>query len=486
MAELKIDPGKMPEWSKGDLPAPPSFGFKNAIAVIGPGTIALSMSIGSGEWLMGPAAIAMYGPALLWITTVAVILQVILNMEFARYVMYTGETAFSGFMRTSPGPRFWGWAYTIMGGLQVGWPGWAAASAAAIFAATAGHIPGAGDKGAMLAWGYVSFAAAVFVLLFGGTVERGLEKISTFLVLWIFFFLLVFNIVFVPAGTWWEVFKGLFQFGVLPKGADWLLLGGFAAYSGAGGLGNIFTLSWLRDKGYGMGSIVGAIPSAVAGREIALSRIGTIFDPTKESNKTAWKAWWKYLNWDQGGVFGIGCVVGMYLCCLIAFGVIPTGTKLSGIAAGAYQAEYMMKFWKPLWFLSLFTGFWILWGTQLSVMDGYVRTVTDVIWSSTKKPHSWKYGQRLVYYLSLLIFAGWGCIAINLAAPMMLIMIGANMAGFIFIVSSIHILVVNHKFLPKELRPALWRTILVIACAVFYAFFVIALVGKQTGWWIIK
>src|SRR3972149_833338 len=159
MAELKIDPGKMPEWSKGDLPAPPPYNLKNVIAIIGPGTIALSMSIGSGEWLMGPAATVMYGPALLWITTVAVILQVILNMEFARYVMYTGETCFSGFMRTSPGPRFWGWVYTILGGLQVGWPGWAAASAAAIFAALYSKVPGAPDPSVMLFWGYISFAA---------------------------------------------------------------------------------------------------------------------------------------------------------------------------------------------------------------------------------------------------------------------------------------------------------------------------------------
>ena len=39
----------------------------------------------------------------------------------------------------------------------------------------------------MLAWGYVSFAAVIFVLCFGGTIERGLEKISTFIVLWIAF-----------------------------------------------------------------------------------------------------------------------------------------------------------------------------------------------------------------------------------------------------------------------------------------------------------
>jgi hypothetical protein len=367
--------------------------------------------------------------------------------------------------------------------LQIGWPGWAAASAATIFAAIAGKLPGGADRGAMLAWGYVSFAAVIFVLCFGGTIERGLEKISTFIVLWIAFFLLAFNLIFVPWGMWWKVFAGLFQFGVIPKGADWLLLGAFAAYSGTGGLGNIFTASWMRDKGFGMGSIVGAIPSAVAGRQISLSKIGSIFDPAKESNMAAWKTWWKYLQWDQSVVWGGGCILGMYLCVLIAVGIIPEGTKITGLAAGAYQAEYMAKLWKPLWFFSLFTGFWILWGTQLSVTDGLVRTVTDVLWSTTKKPHTWKNGQRLIYYISLLIFSAWGCIAINLAAPMMLLMVGANMAGFIFVVATLHLIVVNNKFLPKPLRPPMWRNVALVIMFLFYLFFTLALLGKQTGWW---
>lgn len=87
---------------------------------------------------------------------------------------------------------------------------------------------------------------------------------------------------------------------------------------------------------------------------------------------------------------------------------------------------------------------------------------------------------------SITYFCGWGCIAINLAAPMLLLMIGANMAGFIFVVGSIHLLVLNNKYLPKPLRPSLWRNIMLVVSAAFFAFFVIALVGKQTGWWTIK
>jgi hypothetical protein len=486
MAEFKVDHGKMPDWGRADLPAPPPFNLTNVMAVIGPGIIGLSMGIGSGEWLMGPAVSAQYGPTLLWMTTVAVFFQVIFNQECARYVIATGETCFGGFMRTSPGPRFWGWVYAIMGALQFGWPGWAAASASAIFAATMGRLPGAGDSGAMLAWGYTSFALVVLVLLFGGTVERGLEKICTVLTVLIFSFLVLTNIIFVPAANWLKVFEGLLNFGSMPKGADWVLLGAFAAYSGTGGMGNILTASWMRDKGFGMGKVVGAIPSAFSGKEISLSKIGSIFDPAKENNLSAWKTWWKYVWVDQGVVWGLGCILGMFFCVNLAYSIIPEGVKLTGWAAGAYQAQYMGKFWGPLFFLTLFIGFWIMWDTQLSITDGYVRAVTDIIWSSTKKPHTWKGGPKTVYYISLLCFTAWGCIAINMAQPMMLLIIGANMAGFIFIVSCPHIVYVNNKFLPKPLRPAMWRNVVMILMMLFYLFFFLALVGQQTGLWKFK
>ena len=60
------------------------------LGIIGPGAIILGTSIGSGEWLFGPAAFVKYGMSLLWVTTVAVILQTIFNTELMRYTLYTG------------------------------------------------------------------------------------------------------------------------------------------------------------------------------------------------------------------------------------------------------------------------------------------------------------------------------------------------------------------------------------------------------------
>ena len=79
---------------------------RNVLRTIGPGIIGLGIAIGSGEWLLGPSVVARYGPALLWVTTVSVLLQAFLNIEMARYTMYTGEPVTVGFMRTRPGPAF--------------------------------------------------------------------------------------------------------------------------------------------------------------------------------------------------------------------------------------------------------------------------------------------------------------------------------------------------------------------------------------------
>jgi Mn2+/Fe2+ NRAMP family transporter len=85
-----IDAGLLPRWGTAELPAPPSFTARNVLRTIGPGVIGLGVAIGSGEWLLAPSIIVRHGPGLLWITTISVLLQVLLNLEMTRYTLYTG------------------------------------------------------------------------------------------------------------------------------------------------------------------------------------------------------------------------------------------------------------------------------------------------------------------------------------------------------------------------------------------------------------
>src|SRR5687767_12926259 len=105
-------------WNRAELPAaPPTQGLR-ILAVIGPGVILLGSAIGSGEWLLGPAVLVKYGLALLWVSSVAIFLQTVLNTELVRYTLYTGEPAVIGFMRTKPHARFWALIYAFLYLLQ--------------------------------------------------------------------------------------------------------------------------------------------------------------------------------------------------------------------------------------------------------------------------------------------------------------------------------------------------------------------------------
>ena len=83
------------------------------IGVCGPGVIVLGVSIGSGEFLLGPATFVKHGLSLLWVTLVAVFFQTVFNTELMRYTVATGEPVVTGFMRTRPGKTFWAWFYAV-------------------------------------------------------------------------------------------------------------------------------------------------------------------------------------------------------------------------------------------------------------------------------------------------------------------------------------------------------------------------------------
>jgi Mn2+/Fe2+ NRAMP family transporter len=111
----RIAPGCLPAWDVADLPEPLPFSFGNAIKTIGPGAILLAASIGGGEWIVGPLTAIKHGAGVLWIASVAVVLQTLFNMESCRYTMVTGEPIFTGFMRLKPGSKFWSAIYIFLG-----------------------------------------------------------------------------------------------------------------------------------------------------------------------------------------------------------------------------------------------------------------------------------------------------------------------------------------------------------------------------------
>jgi hypothetical protein len=104
-----------PPLDLGDLPTPEEvFGVRRIgprelfAYVVGPSLIALGISIGSGEWLLGPQAVGQFGfTGVGWVILVSAVLQTFYNVECARYVVATGEVPVLGWGRVPPGAAFW-------------------------------------------------------------------------------------------------------------------------------------------------------------------------------------------------------------------------------------------------------------------------------------------------------------------------------------------------------------------------------------------
>ena len=457
---------------------PRGFGW---LGVVGPGIIVLGASIGSGEFLLGPAAFVRHGLSILWVTLVAITLQTIFNLELMRYTLATGEPVFTGFMRTRPSSTLWAWFYAVLYFLQVGWPAWAGTAAGAIFFLFEKRIATAADAGVVYGIGIATFLGCVAILLVGRRIERTLEMLNWILVLVGLGSFLALALLFVPVSTWFGALAGLAGFSVergsfyfLPEAANFFLLGALVAYSGAGGATNLTLSNWARDKGYGMGQRSGYIPAAIGGQKVNLAHTGFIFTPDKRSMER-WRGWWRIVRADQVGIFFCGAVLGMTLPALLYVTFLPGGTELQGLGIAAALANSIGQRIGPVMAgVVAFLGAWILFKTQLDNLEAMTRSITDILWTGSHRIRAWRGGDvRAVYYGVLAAIVLWGILALRLAQPFFLLQIGANVAGFIFIVASIHLLYVNTRLLPQELRPPLWRRAALILMSLFYATFLV-------------
>ena len=352
--------------------------------VIGPGAIMAATSIGGGEWLVGPAAAVKYSSAIFLIATVAILLQVIFNLEAIRYTLYTGEPIYGGIMRLKPGPSFWAAFYTVIGFFQLGWPALAGSAAATLLGAWMGRMPGAPDQAAQawVATGLILFV--VLILSFGGTIERMLEYFAWTMLGVVFLFLIVINLAFVPMSHWWQTFIGFFSFTGLPQPDR---LGAHRRARRHGRLGRprqphrdqLDPRQGLRHGRHGRAR--SRAPSAAMPSSSRTS--GTVFPATPAEPGALARVDALRARRSALGVGRCSASSGMFLNVNLATAIIPHGTDLQGLAAGAYQAEYLSKIWPGFWFLTLFNGFWILFKTQLGNTDILVRTITDAVWMSS-------------------------------------------------------------------------------------------------------
>ena len=230
--------------------------------------------------------------------------------------------------------------------------------------------------------------------------------------------------------------------------------------------------NWARDKGYGMGSVSGYIPAAFGGGKVELSHTGTVFAPTMQ-NLSRWNGWWRLVRADQWGVFFIGALLGTWLPGVLYVEFIPRGRNIEDLGAAAALSDALGTVNPVLAVIVGIFAAWIMFKTQLDVLEGFVRGFTDMVWSGSKRLRAAARGDvRRVYYTLFALIVVFGLIALQIPAPVVLLALGANWAGVVFVIAALHLLHINTKYLPKEVQPPTWRRVALVAMSVFYFCFV--------------
>ena len=169
----------------------------------------------------------------------------------------------------------------------------------------------------------------------------------------------------------------------------------------------------------------------------------------------------------------MGSLLGMALPALLYVTFLPHGTDIRGLGISAALAQGVGAQLGSVGrdFIGIL-GAWLLFKTQLDTVEAITRSVTDILWTGSRRMRSWRGGDvRAVYYSVLALVVIWGVIALRLAQPIVLLQIGANVAGVVLTVASIHLLYINCRLLAPELRPPMWRRVVLVCMSIFYGCF---------------
>jgi hypothetical protein len=449
--------------------------------VIGPSIIALGISIGSGEWLLGPLNVATYGfTGIGMVVTISALLQTFYNVELARFTVATGEVPVVAFGRAPGGFRFWTPFAVLCLYVALLWGGWAAGCGQALFAFATGRVNTPEELVIAKSLG-VAMLLAVFVLvMFGKKISRTMEMLNKAIVAFNLVSLLVLVLLVVPADYWLASISSLVTPAMPPQGSDPTLLGALAGFTAmASGL-NFIIINHYRDKGYGMGHRVGYIAS-LAGRQEAILAAGKIF-PEDAKNAALWKRWFRYLVIDQWSVFFVGAILGMLLPCLLVsyLASVPGAQAPTRANMPVYAATQVVGQLGILGFYwLLLVGFLVLFTTQMNVFESLVRNFTDAAYATSSRFRALiKDDPRRFYYPFMILLAALIGALIFQALPTELIMISANMANFAALIFPLVIMYLNSK-LPRPARITWWSYLALSLNSLFFGFFFVNFLWMQ-------
>ena len=378
-----------------------------------------------------------------------------------RYTLATGEPVFTGFMRTRPSSTLWAWVYAGLYFLQVGWPAWAATAAGAIFFLFARRLAGPADAATIyfIGVGDVSASASRSCSV-GRRIERTLELLNWVLVVCILGGFLVAGAArSCPRGTWLAARRRARRLRpasgrvrLLPGGRGLLPARCAGRLLGRRRRRNIMLSNWARDKGYGMGERAGLHPGARRRQQGAPRAHRLHLRADAESDAALARLVAHRPRRSVGRVLrrrhSRHGAAGAALRDVPAARHRHPGPRHQRRARAGVGGDGGRRCSAAS---IAFLGAWILFKTQLDNLEGMVRAITDILWTGqpprprlARRRRARRLLQRARRRSSL-----WGIIALRLAQPIVLLQIGANVAGVVFIIASLHLLYVNTRLLPR-------------------------------------
>jgi hypothetical protein len=434
----------------------------------GPGAILVGLSIGSGELIMWPRIAALYGPDMLWAAGIGVFTQLWVNFELGRYTLATGESVYTGFVRVS---RFFVYFFLLINILSWIAPGWAMASGGALKAL----VVGSNGWGSNAQWTWITFGLVVLLLFGPRLIYNTVEKAISAMVVVITVGLIVTAFTVTSGQTWNDLGRGMINVGYIDSRIPFGEFFSALVFAGAGGTANIFLSYYIRDKNLGMGGRIEGIVNPLRGGHAAPPSTGYIF-PTDTTNMVRWRAWLRHVTIDQVFFFfGLNSLT-MLLFIIGALAVLrPLGAEgvPSGLDVAVTQSKILSAalgdFGRVLFLLVAFAT---LFSTQLALIDGMGRTLSDLIYSHfTRARHhslSWWYGVITGLWI------GVGCLLAGTnILPLTFLVNSACMGGIAMAVYCPLTLWINHRYLPREIRPGLLKTLMMVWASGLYIFFAV-------------
>jgi hypothetical protein len=187
-----------------------------------------------------------------------------------------------------------------------------------------------------------------------------------------------------------------------------------------------------------------------------------------EQSLSRWRRWYRHVARDQLWVWMPACFFGLALPSMLSVEFLRRGTEADGWVAAGMTADAVRDrvsgAWgsgpgQAFWFMTLFCGFLVLAPSMATSMDGFVRRWVDVFWTASRRLHRLDPSRiRHLYFGVLLIYGLFGLLMLSVVPePATLLKVAASIYNFALGFSCWHVVVLNVRLLPPELRPN-WAT----------------------------